>query len=162
MAAEDLAKLATDAPGDAAAAPKDETAAASADPAPAATAGDPMALNEPEPMFIQSFTMLATMLGNVVAARFNVPAFSPEEAATIGGAGALVLAQYDVKGNPKVIAWGALGAALVGPGWVRYQDYMERKAAPPPPAPVAADPPADPPPKMPPPGKGKGGKSDKK
>jgi len=176
MSAEELAKLATDAPGP--------------DAAPSATAQDKTGHPETPPYpgpkvaspdLVQACIMAAAVLGGVACERFKVSPLTPAELMPIGQAGADLAAQYNIQTDPKIAAWFNFSMAVMAVALSRMAEYRSNNAKPvrdanpapasasasasedpPPVATLHETPPAPPPPKMPPPGPGNGGKGKSK
>ena len=81
---------------------------------------------EGDPMIGLLLSELVDAIAGAITSRYRVSELTAEESATIGMAGATVLAQYDIaKLSPRSAAWLGLGIAVAGVAIPRVRQYRE-------------------------------------
>jgi hypothetical protein len=93
---------------------------------------------EPDPATAAMLLVPASIVLDAIQSRFekqapgcDLPDLDPKDVENTANAGALVLAQYGFKGDPKQMAWLALAGTLMAFYWPRRQAVKawEREAA---------------------------------
>ncbi len=80
----------------------------------------------PDPQMIQVFTLLCTVIANIICRRAGVDSLAAQEAEALGQAAATVAAQYGLNiDDPKTAAWIGLAGVGVGIAYPRVEQWRK-------------------------------------